>query len=41
MLVWKVSFMDYSIIIVGIGYPLSVIGAYLVASRMFAGEEEE
>jgi hypothetical protein len=33
--------MDYSMVIVGVGYPFSIVCAFLIASRMFAGEEEE
>jgi hypothetical protein len=33
--------MDYTMLIIGLGYPMSVIGAFVIASRMFVGEGED
>jgi hypothetical protein len=33
--------MDYSMLIVGVGYPVSIIVAYLVAVKMFASNRED
>jgi hypothetical protein len=37
----KLITMDYSMLIVAVGYPVSIIFAYLVAVRMFAGKRED
>jgi hypothetical protein len=33
--------MDYTMLIVGVGYPVSIIAAYLIAVRMFASNPDD